>query len=182
MNGPQNLIIEWSTPSTPFTRPRHELIPHVTPSQIRGILAMFATLRGRSRSGQQRLDVMVSQPNQPPASITAENNFYVTNNDQILFRATPDSGPIFNELQHFDPATEPFILIYLLDHDQELRRARHWRARYVALFRGPGNILVVQYLDPEYLQGAVSVSNWLGYDYHEVIPVVYDGTQAMTIV
>jgi hypothetical protein len=178
LNGPQDLIIEWSIP---LIRPRREFIPHVTLSQIRGILAMVATLRGRSEFGHQQLDVLVSRPN-PPVSITAESNFYTPDNDQILFRATPDSGPIFNELQHFDPAHEPFILIYLQNHNQVLRRPRHPRARYVALFRGPGNILVVQYLDPEYLQGAVSVSNWLGYDYHRVIPVVYDGTQPMELV
>lgn len=185
LSGPQDLLIELSRPAR---QPQQERIYDVSPSQIRGILAMVATLRGRSQSGQIQLDVKVQMPvrfrgtqQYASVSLTAERHFYTPSNDQLLYRATPESGPIFYELQQFDPATEPFILDFIESQDESLLRHRHSRARYVALFRGPGNILVVQFAELEYLQGAVSVCNWLGYDYHERIPVVYDGTQALEI-
>lgn len=54
--------------------------------------------------------------------------------------------------------------------------------RFQAIFVGPENASIVDFGSRSFLQAAISVANWFGYDYHQFIRVVYDYGRPMEVV
>jgi hypothetical protein len=83
----------------------------------------------------------------------------------------------YNELIHFDPRTHNLVELLHRMHLHPLTDQR--QRRYLALVRVMNELYLIQFNSLEFLQGMITVCNWFGLDYHNIILVVYDGNQPM---
>lgn len=85
---------------------------------------------------------------------------------------------ILNSMLQFNPRSQNLLDFisssgYQLEHQPS--------QRYILLFRVPNYAVVLEFNDLQFLQGIISAVGWVGFDYHDVVPVVYDNDVPMEI-
>jgi hypothetical protein len=102
---------------------------------------------------------------------------------RVLTWVSRSDHPRFHQvLTNFDPRHQTLESLFESHGVDPPGSGNHYTSRYTALFVGPNDAYVVKFGNRNYLQGAISAANWLGYDYRTVIRVVYDRGHPMEIV
>lgn len=99
----------------------------------------------------------------------------------VLFVSSVNAqANILPRLLDFDPTLQSQHVLDIITSSNYTLRHRPTR-RYIALFRLPDRVLVIEFDTLEFLQGMVTACNWAGINHQEIIPLIYDGTQPMTM-
>lgn len=162
-------IIHWLTVNRPTGRSQSTVV--LNKSQIFGISMMIHTL---GHHAYQLVQLTSSSRNR----LVDFREIVQVSHRIVSWVTREDHGGLYQSLANFDPHHANLATVFE-SHGLGLPMIN---TRYFALFVGPDDAYVVRFGNRHYLQGAMSVANWLGHNYRSIIRVVYDQGRPMEIV